>query len=77
MSKKIAVRCVKINPIHVHHRKLTVGEWYEASTFKSIGHLSDTYSIYKDGESIGMFYKELFITLAEWREDQIDSILEE
>ena len=77
MGIKIAVRCIEINPLYTHHRKLTIGEWYEAHTFGDIEHMKDTYAIYKDGLQIGLYYRKLFISLAEWRDKQIDSILED
>ncbi len=64
------VICINRNEIYSHHRKLTIGKKY------LIKYSSNGYSVYSvDGTSMGLYSKDLFITLSEYRDKQIKKIL--
>ena len=55
--------------------EITVGKIYDADFFGKFV-TSDLYKIYlTEGIYYRLHFKKLFLTLAEWREQQIDSIL--
>ena len=56
-------------------KELEVGKIYDADFFGKFV-TSDLYKIYlTEGIYYRLHFKKLFLTLAEWREQQIDSIL--
>ena len=60
-----------INGIKIYDTDIKIGEIYDA-----LGN-GLYYKIIFNGENIGIKEKRFFITLAEWREQQINSILDE
>ena len=64
------VICTGFNPLFTHHRKLIIGEVYD-------GYKKETsYAIYKNKIRIGDYDEKWFTPLKEWRDKQIDDILE-
>ena len=68
------VTCIGFNPMYTHHRRLIIGEVYDGYVNSN---MTDTYGIYKDRLYIGHYDTKWFISLQEWRDKQIDDILED
>jgi hypothetical protein len=65
------VICINRNEIYSHHRKLTIGKKYLLRD-----NHSDGCSIYNiDGTSMGLYSKDLFMNLSEYRDKQINKII--
>lgn len=77
MVTKSKVKCIKscknisTNPIMM----CCNNSWYEAERIIYGGSVRNIYHIFKGNLFIGMFEMENFITMAEYREEQINSIL--
>lgn len=65
--------CVKINPKFSHHKKLTVGQKYAVDILKN--NTSSVYNI-DTGDYIGFYSTDQFMTIEDFRELKITSILE-
>jgi len=69
----IKVVCIKkCNNILSNAPNCMVGIIYDMEIF-----FDNCYQIYENGKFKGLFDKDNFITLAEWRQQQINSILNE
>jgi len=67
---KTEVICIKRSEVYEHHRKLKIGQKY------LLQDNDDSIYIYTtDGESMGFYPRELFVTLKEWREMKLKELL--
>lgn len=73
---RYAILCIESDGLSLQERPIIEGMMYYTSInslhydWLEIIHVSDI-----DGNYHGLYKKELFITLAEWRDKQIDEIL--
>jgi hypothetical protein len=77
----IKVICIKdSNGFSLPHYSIKKGEFYsckESTRYKNCYQVNIVSDDFEDMLYIGLFYKSNFLTLAEWREQQINSILDE
>jgi len=67
---KIEVICIKRSEVYKHHRKLKIGQKY------LLQDNGDSIYIYTtDGESMGFYTREFFVTLKECREIKLKELL--
>lgn len=67
---KIEVICIKRSEVYKHHRKLKIGQKY---LLQDNGDSIYIYTI--DGEPMGFYPRDFFITLVEWRELKLKELL--
>lgn len=76
MFKVICISNQTANPLD--SKELEVGKIYDADFFNGSNRFnSELYKIYLVEGNYKLYFKKLFLTLAEWRNKQIDSILED
>ena len=77
----IKVICIKdSNGISLPHYSVKNGEFYicnESKRYEDCYEVNIVSDDFEDMLYIGLFYKKLFLTQAEWRDKQINSILED
>lgn len=66
-------KCIYIDERYLHHRRLELNGIYDV--FENKNFIESTYAVYKDKLDLGYFSQKLFISLAQWRDDQINDIL--
>jgi hypothetical protein len=73
--KTITIVCKEIDKKYSYHRRLTIGKNYYTKKFSE--NPSDTCNVYTDEECnnyYGSYWCWMFYSLAQHRQDQIDSI---